>query len=211
MAFEELLVQERLLKSGDLIQFNGQWGFPYTDKLFRVVSAENTQVVSEIALAAPGVQTVVVLDDEGLNPEFENWAYEVRIGVSGELAKLYTRWPSNDFTRQVQDPNFSINPSDVARKLIGFSDQVSTPASDPRYRWFWVKDQLPSFIAMNDSGALGSATPVFEKISLRWIVNILGLTPETDPQVVEGVQNGSVFVSQAQYWNLTGRRSWSNA
>ena len=128
MAFEELLVQERLLKVGDLIRFEGPWGEPYTDTLFRVTSAMTTQRTRQVALSAPAVQTVVDVDVAGLNPEYRNYAYEIRIGVGKGLYKVYSRWPTNDFTRQLQDPNFQINPADADLKLIGYSDYVSSPA-----------------------------------------------------------------------------------
>lgn len=205
MAFEELLVQERLLKAGDLIRFDGPWGRVYTDTLFRVTSAVTTQRVRQIALSAPDVQTVVDIDNIGLNPEHEFFAYELRIGVSRGLIKLFARWPSNDFTRQLQDPNFQINPGDVDLKLIGFSDSISSPVEDPRFRFIWIKDQLPSFIALADSGS--AAIPMFQKIVLRFIVNILGLQEETDPQVVEQARTGELFVTAAQHYELIGRRN----
>ena len=205
MAFEELLVQERLLKRGDLIRFEGPWGDPYQNKLFRISSAETTQRWRLMALSAPGVQTVVDIDDVGLNPEHALYAYELRIGVGRGLYKLYARWPSNDFTRQLQDPNFQINPADDDLKLIGFSDHVSSPFEDPRFRWFWVKDQLPSFLAMADSGTL--AVPMYQKVRLRFIVNILGLVEETDTQTLQKVQSGELFVSTAQHYELLGRRA----
>jgi hypothetical protein len=203
--FEELLVQERLLKAGDLLRFDGAWGQRYQAKVFRITSAVNTQRIRQIALSAPDVQTVVDLDAIGLNPEHELFAYELRIGVNRGLIKLFARWPSNDFTRQVQDPNFQINPGDVDLKLIGFSDNISSPVEDPRFRMIWIKDQLPSFVALADSGSL--AIPMFQKIVLRFIVNILGLEEETDPQILEDAQTGKLFVTAAQHYELIGRRS----
>ena len=205
MAFEELLVQERLLKRGDLIRFEGPWGEPYQGKLFRVSSAETTQRWRLISLSAPGVQSVVDIDDMGLNPEHALYAYELRIGVGRGLYKLYARWPSNDFTRQLQDPNFQINPADADLKLIGYSDHVSSPVDDPRFRWFWIKDQLPSFLALADSGS--AAAPMFQKVLLRFIVNILGLTEEKDQQVIQKASSGELFVTSAQHYDLIGRRA----
>lgn len=205
MAFEELLVQERLLKAGDLLRFDGPWGDPYTNKVFRVTRTETTQRVRLVALSAPTRQHVIDIDDIGLNPEHKLFAYEVRIGVGQGLVKVYARWPTNDFTRQLQDPNFQINPADDDLKLIGFSDHVSSPFEDPRFRWFWVKDQLPSFLALADSGTL--AVPMYQKVRLRFIVNILGLVEETDSQTLQKVQSGELFVSTAQHYELLGRRS----
>lgn len=205
MAFEELLVQERLLKAGDLLRFDGPWGRLYTDKLFRITSAINTRRIRQIALSAPGVQTVVDIDDIGLNPEHELFAYEIRIGVNRGLIKLFTRWPTNDFTRQIQDPNFQINPADVDLKLIGFSDSITSPVEDPRFRFIWIKDQLPSFIALADSGSL--AVPMFQKIILHFVVNILGLMEETDQQVLDQAASGELFVTAAQHYELIGRRA----
>jgi hypothetical protein len=204
LAFEELLVQERLLKAGDLLRFDGPWGDPYTNKLFRVTRAEVTQRVRLIALSAPTRQHVVDIDTIGLNPEHSLFAYEVRIGVGQGLVKLYARWPTNDFTRQLQDPNFQVNPADADLKLIGFSDHVSSLYEDPRFRWFWVKDQLPSFVALADSGSL--AVPMYQKVKLRFIVNILGLVEEKDSQTLQKVQSGELFVSAAQHYELLGRR-----
>ena len=119
--------------------------------------------------------------------------------------KLYARWPSNDFTRQLQDPNFQVNPADADLKLIGFSDHVSSPVEDPRFRWFWVKDQLPSFVALADSGSL--AVPMYQKARLRFIVNVLGLAEEKDTQVLQKAQSGELFVSAAQHYELLGRRA----
>ena len=121
------------------------------------------------------------------------------------LVRVYARWPTNDFTRQLQDPNFQINPADDDLKLIGFSDHVSSPFEDPRFRWFWVKDQLPSFLALADSGTL--AVPMYQKVRLRFIVNILGLVEETDSQTLQKVQSGELFVSTAQHYELLGRRA----
>jgi hypothetical protein len=205
LAFEELLVQERLLKAGDLLRFDGPWGDPYTNKLFRVTRAETTQRVRLVALSAPTRQHVVDIDGIGLNPEHKLFAYEVRIGVGQGLVKVYARWPTNDFTRQLQDPNFQINPADADLKLIGFSDHISSPFEDPRFRWFWVKDQLPSFVALADSGTL--AVPMYQKVRLRFIVNILGLVEETDSQTLQKVQSGELFVSTAQHYELQGRRA----
>ena len=205
MAFEELLVQERLLKAGDLLRFDGAWGSTYQGKVFRITSAVNTQRVRQIAFSAPGVQTVVDIDDIGLNPENEFFAYELRIGINRGLIKLFARWPSNDFTRQIQDPNFQINPGDDDLKLIGFSDSISSPVEDPRFRFIWIKDQLPSFIVLADSGSV--AIPMFQKIVLRFIVNILGLEEETDSQILEQAQTGQLFVTSAQHYELIGRRS----
>ena len=123
------------------------------------------------------------------------------------LVKLYARWPSNDFTRQLQDPNFTINPADADLKLIGFSDHISTPIEDPRFRWIWVKDQLPSFIVRADSAPTGSTTGPFQKAVIRFLVNILGLTEETDQQVLSKVQSGELFVTSAQHYDLIGRRN----
>ena len=205
MAFEELLVQERLLKAGDLLRFDGPWGEPYTNKLFRVTRAEVTQRVRLIALSPPTRQHVVDIDAVGLNPEHSLFAYEVRIGVGQGLVKLYARWPTNDFTRQLQDPNFQTNPADADLKLIGFSDHVSSPVEDPRFRWFWVKDQLPSFVALADAGSL--AVPMYQKVRLRFIVNVLGLVEEKDSQTLQKVQTGELFVSAAQHYELQGRRA----
>ncbi len=205
MAFEELLVQERLLKAGDLLRFDGPWGDPYTNKVFRVTRTETTQRVRLGALSAPTRQHVIDIDDIGLNPEHKLFAYEVRVGVGQGLVKVYARWPTNDFTRQLQDPNFQINPADDDLKLIGFSDHVSSPFEDPRFRWFWVKDQLPSFLALADSGTL--AVPMYQKVRLRFIVNILGLVEETDSQTLQKVQSGELFVSTAQHYELLGRRA----
>ena len=205
MAFEELLVQERLLKAGDLLRFDGPWGDPYTNKVFRGTRTETTQRVRLGALSAPTRQHVIDIDDIGLNPEHKLFAYEVRVGVGQGLVKVYARWPTNDFTRQLQDPNFQINPADDDLKLIGFSDHVSSPFEDPRFRWFWVKDQLPSFLALADSGTL--AVPMYQKVRLRFIVNILGLVEETDSQTLQKVQSGELFVSTAQHYELLGRRA----
>ena len=205
MAFEELLVQERLLKAGDLLRFDGPWGDPYTNKVFRVTRTETTQRVRLVALSAPTRQHVIDIDDIGLNPEHKLFAYEVRVGVGQGLVKVYARWPTNDFTRQLQDPNFQINPADDDLKLIGFADHVSSPFEDPRFRWFWVKDQLPSFLALADSGTL--AVPMYQKVRLRFIVNILGLVEETDSQTLQKVQSGELFVSTAQHYELLGRRA----
>lgn len=176
MAFEELLVQERLLKPGDLIRFDGPWGTTYEDKVFRIVNTLATRRVRQVALLAPQAEATIDIDDIGLNPEETLFAYETRIGVPRSLVKLYARWPSNDFTRQLQDPNFTINPADADLKLIGFSDHISTPIEDPRFRWIWVKDQLPSFIVRADSAPTGSTTGPFQKAVIRFLVNILGLT-----------------------------------
>jgi hypothetical protein len=205
VAFEELLVQERLLKAGDLVLFQGQWGEPYANQLFRVTAAENTQRVRQVALSAPQVQTVIDIDDIGLNPEHALWAYEVRIGISKSLVKLYSRWPTNDFTRQIQDPNFSVNPTDPDLRLIGYTDHISSPFHDPRFRWFWIKDQLPSFVALADSGP--AAAGMYQKVLLRFIINVLGLQEETDQSVIDRVQTGELFVSTAQHYELIGRRA----
>ena len=205
MAFVDLLVQERLLKAGDLLRFDGPWGRNYTDTLFRITSATNTRRVRQIALSAPDVQTVVDIDDIGLNPEHEFFAYEVRIGVSRGLIKLFPRWPTNDFARQLQDPNFQINPADADLKLIGFSDSITSPVEDPRFRFIWIKDQLPSFVALADSGSL--AVPMFQKIVLHFVVNILGLEQETDQQVLDQAASGELFVTAALHYELIGRRA----
>lgn len=208
MAFEELLVQERLLKPGDLLRFDGPWGEPYTDTLFRVSNAQTTRRVRQVALSDAQVQTVVDIDAIGLNPEHRLFAYELRIGVGKGLYKLYTRWPTNDFTRQLQDPNFQINPADADLKLIGFTDHLTSPIPDPKYRFFWVNDQLPSFVVLADSGTV--AVPMFQKVVLSFIVNILALSRETDENVLRQVQTGEIFVSAAQHYEITrmvGRRN----
>ena len=205
MAFEELLVQERLLKPGDLIRFDGPWGEPYTDRVFRVTRTETTQRVRLVAQSAPQAETVVDIDAIGLNPEHTLFAYEIRIGVGQGLVKLFSRWPTNDFTRQLQDPNFQINPSDADRKLIGFSDHISSPFEDPLFRWFWVKDQLPSFLVLADSGGAGVGG-MFQKVRLRFIVNILALVEETDQETLAQIETGELFVSTAQHYELQGRR-----
>ena len=206
MAFEELLVQERLLKRGDLIRFEGPWGVPYTNTLFRVGQTANTQRIRQVALSDVDVQTTIDIDAIGLNPEHALWAYEIRLGVGQGLVKVYLRWPTNDFARQLQDPNFQINPADADLKLIGFSDHISSPFENPLFRMFWIKDQLPSFIALADAGAV--ATPMFQKVRVRVIVNLLGLVEETDADVIARVNSGALFVSTAQHYELQGRRVW---
>lgn len=205
MAFEELLVQERLLKPGDLIRFEGEWGVPYTNNLFRIGTAQNTQRVRLVALSDVDVETVIDIDAIGLNPEHQLFAYEIRLGVGQGLVKVYLRWPTNDFTRQLQDPNFQITPGNADLKLIGFSDHISSPYEDPRFRMFWVKDQLPSFVALADAGAI--ATPMFQKVRVRVIVNILGLIEEKDAGVLAKVESGELFVSSAQHYELIGTRA----
>lgn len=205
MAFEELLVQERLLKPGDLIRFEGSWGVPYANNLFRIGQTHNTRRVRQVALSDVDVETVIDIDAIGLNPEIALWAYEIRMGVGQGLVKIYLRWPSNDFTRQLQDPNFQINPANADLKLIGFSDHISSPFEDPRFRMFWVKDQLPSFVALADAGA--AATPMFQKVRINVIVNILGLIEEVDAQVIADVDSGKLFVSTAQHYELQGNRA----
>ena len=205
MAFEELLVQERLLKAGDLLRFEGSWGVPYANNLFRIGQAHNTRRVRLVALSDVDVETVIDIDVIGLNPEIALWAYEIRLGVGQGLVKIYLRWPSNDFTRQLQDPNFQINPANADLKLIGFSDHISSPFEDPRFRMFWVKDQLPSFVALADAGAV--ATPMFQKVRINVIVNILGLIEETDAAVIADVESGKLFVSSAQHYELQGNRA----
>lgn len=205
MAFDELLVQERLLKPGDLIRFDGPWGDPYTDRTFRVTRTETTQRIRLVAQSAPANQTTVDIDGIGLNPEHGLFAYELRIGVGQGLVKLYSRWPINDFTRQLQDPNFQINPADADLKLIGFSDHISSPFEDPRLRWFWVKDQLPSFVSLADSGVAANGG-MFQKVRLRFIVNVMALVEETDQDTLAQIETGQLFVSTAQHYDRQGRR-----
>ncbi len=160
--------------------------------------------MSLIALSDVDVETVIDIDAIGLNPEHQLFAYEIRMGVGQGLVKVYLRWPTNDFTRQLQDPNFQITPGNADLKLIGFSDHVSSPLEDPRFRMFWVKDQLPSFVALADAGA--AATPMFQKVRVRFIVNVLGLIEEQDANVIARVESGELYVSSAQHYELIGTR-----
>lgn len=48
---------------------------------------------------------------------------------------------------------------------------------------------------------------MFQKVILRFIVNILGLSEEKDQQVVQKANSGKLFVTSAQHYDLIGRRA----
>lgn len=210
MSFKLLAVPERLFEPGDLVSFNGEWPQFYRNKVFRVTRTMQTIRERVVGRLAPAAQVTVNVDDIGLNPEYESWLYQVRIGVNPFLGHFYVRWPANDYTMQLQDPNFPINPQDDDLRYIGFLDHDATKKENPtvfhpepalRFQFIWVKDQLPGFIVYADS-----PVGVFQKPVMRFLTNICAIVEETDQQTLEQVRSGKLLVAQATHYSEIGRR-----
>lgn len=214
MAFKLLVEPQRLLEPGDLVNFNGEWPQFWRNKLFRVT--RNLQTIRDRVLAAalvPDGEITVNLDDIGLNPEFEPWLYQTRIGLNPGLYNFYVRWPSNDFAMQLQDPNFPINPADADLRNIGFLDEnmtkiqnatLESPDEALRFQFIWVKDQLPAFVVRSIASTIGPQ--IFQKIVTRFLVNICGLVEETDSSLIQRVASGELLVEQILHYSQIGRR-----
>lgn len=214
MAFKLLVTPQRLLEPGDLVSFDGEWPAFWRNKVFRVQRNSVTirDRLVEAALVPDG-EVTIDLDAAGLNPEFEPWLYQVRIGLPVGPFHFFTRWPSNDFTMQLQDPNFPINPADADLRNIGFLDHNATkienatlesPEPPLRFQFIWVKDQLPSFIVRSIASLTGPA--VHQKIVIRFLVNICGLIEETNPAILGQIADGSLLIEQVIHYSLLGRR-----
>lgn len=214
MAFKLLVLPQRLLEPGDLVSFNGEWPLFWRNRLFRIT--RNLQTIRDRVVAAalvPDGEVTINIDAAGLNPEFEPWLYQVRIGLNQGLYHFYTRWPSNDFTMQLQDPNFPVNPADADLRNIGFLDVDATkienatlesPAPALRFQFIWVKDQLPAFLVRSMVSTTGPA--IYQKIVTRFLVNICGLEVVTDANLIQRVQSGELLVEQVLHYSEIGRR-----
>ena len=217
MSFKILSVPQPLLMPGNLVDFQGNWPAAWRDKVFRVTDALQTIRDTEAGIIGHADEITINVDtDLGLNPEREAFLYQVRIGFNDFLGRFYVRWPSNDFTMQVQDPDFSIAQGDTTaaqRQLIGFLDHTVTKKENPtlrdpdpslRFEFLWVKDQLPSFLIRGDSGS--TAEDIFSKVNIRYLTNICRMEVETDPQLLADILNGELLVTQAIHYSETGRR-----
>lgn len=214
MAFKLLIVPQRLFEPGDLVNFNGEWPEFWRNKLYRVT--RNLQTIRDRVVApalVPDGEAIIDVDLAGLNPEFEPWLYQTRIGLNEGLYHFFVRWPSNDFAMQLQDPNFPINPADADLRNIGFLDSNATkienatlesPEAPLRFQFIWVKDQLPSFLIRSTASATGP--DIFQKIVVRFLVNICGLVRVDDPALIQRVASGDVLVEQVQHYSQLGRR-----
>lgn len=214
MAFKLLIEPQRLFEPGDLVNFNGEWPEFWRNKLYRVT--RNLQTIRDRVVAPaliPDGEVIINVNDAGLNPEFEPWLYQVRIGLNEGLYHFFVRWPSNDFAMQLQDPNFPINPADADLRNIGFLDSNATkienatlesPESALRFQFIWVKDQLPAFLVRSTASATGP--DIFQKIVVRFLVNICGLVRVDDANLIQRVASGEILVEQVQHYSQLGRR-----
>jgi hypothetical protein len=216
VSFRIFAVPAALLQPGDLVWFRGEWPLQWREQIFRVNDVLQTIRDRQEGIIGHGDELVVDPDDIGLNLERDNFFYQVRIGVNDFLGRLYVRWPSNDFTMQLQDPNFSISPEDVSadqRQLIGFLDHGVTKKENPtlfepeeglRFEFLWVRDQLPAFVYRGDAGA--AATDIFSKVNVRYLTNICAIAPVDDPQLIDQITSGELLVTQAIHFSEIGRR-----
>ncbi|HEU0022887.1 MAG TPA: hypothetical protein VFR55_14625 [Dehalococcoidia bacterium] len=217
MSFKILTVPQPLLQPGDLVDMRGNWPQPWRDQIYRVTDTLPTIRDREEGIIGHNGEITIDPDATlGLNPEREEFIYQVRIGMNDFPGRFYVRWPSNDFTMQVQDPNFSIAQADTSasqRQLIGFLDHTVTRKENPtrrdpepglRFEFLWVKDQLPSFLIRGDSGAL--VTDIFAKVNIRYLTNICRIEAVTDPEIIDEIRSGSLLVSQAIHYSEIGRR-----
>lgn len=217
MSFKILTVPQSLLMPGNLVDFQGNWPEQWRDKIFRVSDALQTiRDREEGIIGHTGEITIDPDTDLGLNPERDEFLYQIRIGMNDFAGRFYVRWPSNDFTMQVQDPDFSIAPADTSasqRQLIGFLDHTVTKKENPtlrdpesglRFEFLWVRDQLPSFLVRGDSGS--AAEEVFSKVNIRYLTNICRIVEETDPTLIEDIRSGELLVTQAIHYSEIGRR-----
>ena len=215
MAFKLLIEPQRLLEPGDLVSFNGEWPQFWRNKVFRVV--RNSQTIRDRVVApalVPDGEITIDVDAAGLNPEFEPWLYQTRIGLNSGQWRFYVRWPSNDFAMQLQDPNFPVNPADADLRNIGFLDANATkienatltsPDEALRFQFMWVKDQLPAFLVRSMASTTGPA--LYQKVVVRFLLNICGLAEETDPNLLQRVASGELLVEQILHYSQIGRRA----
>ncbi|MFQ6030618.1 MAG: hypothetical protein ACE5Q6_24365 [Dehalococcoidia bacterium] len=217
MSFRILTVPQPLLQPGDIVWFRGNWPVQWREKIFRIEDA--LQTIRDFDHGVIGHDDEVTIDPDatlGLNPERDPFLYQVRIGMNDFLGRFYVRWPSNDFTMQVQDPDFSIAPADTTaaqRQLIGFLDHTVTKKENPtiwdpefslRFEFLWVRDQLPSFFVRGDSGA--AAQDIFSRVLIRYLTNICGIAEVDDPQLIDRITSGDLLVTQALHYSEIGRR-----
>ena len=217
MSFRILTLPQPLLQPGDLVWFRGQWNEPWRDRIFRIEESLATIRDFDHGVIGHGDEiTINVNTDLGLNPDRNQFLYQVRLGLNDFLGRFYVRWPSNDFTMQVQDPNFTIAPADVTaaqRQLIGFLDRTVTKKENPtifdpefslRFEFLWVKDQLPSFLVRGDAGAV--AQDIFSRVLIRYLTNVCGIAEVDDPQLIDQITSGELLVTQALHYSEIGRR-----
>lgn len=217
MSFRILTVPQPLLQAGDLVWFRGNWPLVWRDKIFRI--EDTLATIRDREEGIIGHNDEITIDPDatlGLNPERDPFLYQVRIGMNDFLGRLYVRWPSNDFTMQVQDPDFSIAPADATaaqRQLIGFLDHTVTKKENPtildptpglRFEFIWVRDQLPSFLVRGDSGS--TAEDIFSKVNIRYLTNICGITEVDDPTLLDQITSGELLITQALHYSEIGRR-----
>ena len=217
MSFRILSLPQPLLQPGDIVWFRGQWPPFWRDKIFRIEDV--LQTIRDFDHGIIGHNDEIVIDPEddlGMNPERDPFLYQVRIGMNDFMGRFYVRWPSNDFTMQLQDPNFSIAPADVTanqRQLIGFLDNTVTKRENPtlldptfslKFEFLWVQDQLPSFLIRGDSGSV--AEEIFSKVNIRYLTNICGIAELEDPALIDQITSGELLVTQALHYSEIGRR-----
>lgn len=212
MAFELLAVPERLLKRGDFAYFDGEWPKDWANRYFRV--ARTRQTVRDYAVpiqAGAGrygmaPQQSIILNVEtnlGLNPYYEKWFFQVRIGLNEGLYHVYPRWPSTEYGMSLQDPGFGIAPTDPDRRYIGFLDMDASRKDQPLFQFLWVKDTLPSFEVYTD----GDATiPVYEKPVLRFLANMCLAQEVTEADALKALLSGTIPYFGAEHWSVL---SWS--
>ena len=216
MSFRILNLAQPLLQPGDIVWFRGNWPVEWRGKIFRISDALPTIRDRDEGIIGHTDEVTVDPEDIGLNPDRKPFLYQIRIGISDFLGRTYVRWPSNDFTMQLQDPDFSIAPADVSanqQQLIGFIDHTVTkkenptfldPAPSLRFEFIWVQDQLPSFLFRGDSGSV--AEEIFSKVNVRYMTNICGIAEVDDPQLVSDITSGQLLVTQALHYSEVGRR-----
>ncbi len=216
MSFRILSIPQPLLASGDIVWFRGEWPLTWRDRIFRITDVLQTIRDREEGIIGHDDEITVDPDDIGLNLERDPYLYQLRIGFNDFLGRAYVRWPSNDFTMQLQDPDFSIAPGDTTanqRQLIGFLDHSVTKRENPtqlepepglRFEFIWVRDQLPSFLFRGDAGA--AAQDIFSKVNVRYMINICGIAEVQDPALIDEITSGQLLVTQAIHYSEIGRR-----
>ena len=216
MSFRILNLAQPLLQPGDIVWFRGNWPLQWRGKIFRISDALPLIRDRDEGIIGHNDEITVDPEDIGLNPDRDPFLYQVRIGFNDFLGRAFVRWPSNDFTMQLQDPDFSIVPADTGanqQQLIGFLDHQVTKKENPtflspepglRFEFLWVRDQLPSFLFRGDAGSL--TEDVFSKVLVRYMVNICGLAEVDDPALVEEITSGELLVTQALHYSEIGRR-----
>lgn len=228
MAFNLLATPEPLLKQGHYLGLIGDWGEHYTKQWYRVKRTRVTVRDWSAGIVDAATATIPTVDPStaalALQPRYYETIYQARIGIAPDL-RVYIQWPTTEYQMALEEPNRAPVPTDIAganlQAYIGYVDSKDSPIAprtnsdrstildDLRFEFFFVRDWLPVFRVMADyftGMAAAQGHNRFSKIILRFLVNMMTITPVADTAIRTKLEQGQlIYKPVLHYSELVGR------